>query len=294
VVKQVGVQVGQKFTMALIKKIPGKVIIEINKKIGFRLLTKAGEKGAINLTKGVPIVGGVIGGGFDAVATRAVGEFARRFMAPEGAEAKSSVRRRPMERLKALRSTVGRRSLGAGDVVRPPVSLPSRLDVLIGWTVDEADGAGVELDVSGFICGSGERVRSERDFVFFNNRSSSDGAVRLVDVVDDAGIGVRARFAVDLGDLADDVSSVVFVVSLYQPELNRRSFGDVDDIFLQVHDRAGAAEPLSCDITSDHEGDAAVVIGELRRTAGVWDFRMIGEGYPGGLAGVAEHYGVDV
>ena len=76
VLKQAGVKIGNKLTEKVIMQIPGKVLIEINKKIGFRLLTKAGEKGAINLIKAVPLVGGLVTGGFDAAACRTVGKVA--------------------------------------------------------------------------------------------------------------------------------------------------------------------------------------------------------------------------
>ena len=53
---------------------PMKVIYQINKKVGFRLVTKFGQKGIINLGKLVPIVGGVIGGTVDTVGTLTVGK----------------------------------------------------------------------------------------------------------------------------------------------------------------------------------------------------------------------------
>ena len=87
VLKEVGIKFGQKVAGSLLKKIPGKLLIEINKKIGFRLLTKAGEKGLINLTIAIPIVGGFVGGTFDATSCRAVGFFAQNLfqtMAIEG------------------------------------------------------------------------------------------------------------------------------------------------------------------------------------------------------------------
>ena len=76
VLKQAGVKIGNKLTEKVVMQIPGKVLIEINKKIGFRLLTKAGEKGVINLIKAVPLVGGLVTGGFDAAACRTVGKVA--------------------------------------------------------------------------------------------------------------------------------------------------------------------------------------------------------------------------
>jgi hypothetical protein len=69
--------VGQSFTRAAFQRIPGRLLIEINKRVGFRLLTKAGEKGAINFIKMIPLAGGLVGGAFDAAACRIVGKQAK-------------------------------------------------------------------------------------------------------------------------------------------------------------------------------------------------------------------------
>lgn len=71
-VKKTGVVVGNKVAINAIKQIPGKTLNVINQKVGFRLITKFGQTGAINLGKMVPLVGGVIGGSFDAVTTKAI------------------------------------------------------------------------------------------------------------------------------------------------------------------------------------------------------------------------------
>lgn len=73
VVKKAGIKIGQKGLENLIDKIPGKVLIAINQKVGFRMLTKFGETGAINIGKAIPVVGGVIGGGFDFIDTKFIG-----------------------------------------------------------------------------------------------------------------------------------------------------------------------------------------------------------------------------
>ena len=78
VLRDAGVTIGKKLTTQLVKKIPGRLLIEINKRVGFRLLTKAGEKGVVNIIKVVPIVGGGISGAFDAATCKATGEVARR------------------------------------------------------------------------------------------------------------------------------------------------------------------------------------------------------------------------
>lgn len=45
---------------------------KINKLVGFRFITKAGEKGVVNLTKCLPVVGGIVGGGFDIATTKII------------------------------------------------------------------------------------------------------------------------------------------------------------------------------------------------------------------------------
>ena len=75
--KDIGILVGTKLTTQAIKNISGKTITAINQKVGFRLLTKFGEKGAVNLGKAVPLAGGLIGGTFDAVTTNTIGNIAR-------------------------------------------------------------------------------------------------------------------------------------------------------------------------------------------------------------------------
>jgi uncharacterized protein (DUF697 family) len=77
VLKEIGIVVGRKLTENAIKNISGKTITAINQKVGFRLLTKFGEKGAINLGKAVPLLGGLIGATFDSVTTNTIGNVAR-------------------------------------------------------------------------------------------------------------------------------------------------------------------------------------------------------------------------
>lgn len=77
ILKQVGINIGTKISMELIKKMPIEIIKGINQKVGFRLITKFGEKGIINLGKSIPIIGGIIGGTVDAVGARTIGKTAK-------------------------------------------------------------------------------------------------------------------------------------------------------------------------------------------------------------------------
>ncbi|MFW1788746.1 EcsC family protein [Acinetobacter pittii] len=77
ILKDVGIVVGKKLAENAIKNISGKTITTINKKVGFRLLTKFGEKGAINLGKTIPLFGGIVGATFDSITTNTIGNIAR-------------------------------------------------------------------------------------------------------------------------------------------------------------------------------------------------------------------------
>lgn len=78
IAKAVGVKVGQKVAMEAIKKLPIAIIREINKKAGFMLLAKYGSKRAlVTLAKGIPLVGGVVGGAVDASMTSVIGRTSR-------------------------------------------------------------------------------------------------------------------------------------------------------------------------------------------------------------------------
>lgn len=77
IIKNIGIQFGEKIAVSAIKDIPRTVITKINQAVGFKLLTKFGQKGLINLGKAIPLFGGVIGGAFDVIATNTVGNTAR-------------------------------------------------------------------------------------------------------------------------------------------------------------------------------------------------------------------------
>ena len=86
VAKQAGVTLGGKVALEALKNVPGRVLIEINKRVGFRLVTKFGERGVVNLAKLVPLVGGAVGGAFDGATCYMVGQAADRAFRPTAAE----------------------------------------------------------------------------------------------------------------------------------------------------------------------------------------------------------------
>lgn len=66
-----------KFAEASLKKLPGTILTKINQQVGFRLLTKFGKQGLLNVNKAIPVLGGVVGGAVDAFSTYAIAKAAK-------------------------------------------------------------------------------------------------------------------------------------------------------------------------------------------------------------------------
>lgn len=78
ILKDGGIIIGSKLAMSSLKSVSGKTLTKINRMVGFRLVTKFGEKGAVNLIKFVPFAGGIIGGTVNAIGTNVIGNLARK------------------------------------------------------------------------------------------------------------------------------------------------------------------------------------------------------------------------
>ena len=83
ILKDMGIILSERIATQMIKNISTKTIKSINERVGFKLLTKFGSSGAINLGKAVPLVGGLVGGAFDSVTTLAVGKVAQSTFLPK-------------------------------------------------------------------------------------------------------------------------------------------------------------------------------------------------------------------
>ena len=74
ILKNVGIKISEKMAINALKKVPGAIFIKINQQVGFRLVTKFGQKGLVNVIKMMPLVGGV----FDTGMTLTIGNIAKK------------------------------------------------------------------------------------------------------------------------------------------------------------------------------------------------------------------------
>jgi hypothetical protein len=80
-----GIVYGNRLTRRAVEQIPGRALVEVNKRIGLRLLTRVGERSVSSFSRLVPILGGVVGGAMDALVCRTVGRTAQQLLRrPDG------------------------------------------------------------------------------------------------------------------------------------------------------------------------------------------------------------------
>jgi uncharacterized protein (DUF697 family) len=77
---------GNRLTRRAVEQVPGRALVEINKRIGVKLLARAGQRTLNNFSRFVPLLGGVVGGTIDAVVCRMVARTARELLAPAEGE----------------------------------------------------------------------------------------------------------------------------------------------------------------------------------------------------------------
>jgi hypothetical protein len=80
--KHTGIEIGTRSTAAALERLPSRALTEVNHRVGYRLVAKAGEKGVVNLAKLVPLVGGPIGATVDGVSCKAIAGYAMRTFPP--------------------------------------------------------------------------------------------------------------------------------------------------------------------------------------------------------------------
>ena len=169
------------------------------------------------------------------------------------------------------------------------------VNIGLGWDTRATDGSGFDLDASVFIVNETGKVRSDSDFVFYNNKAGADGAVtHQGDNTTGEGDGDDEVVVVNLDKLPADVAKMNFCVTIHEADARKQSFGMVTNAYIRVVNATGGAEIARYDLSEDASTETAMIFGELYRHGGEWKFKAIGQGFAGGLAPLAKSFGVNM
>ncbi|MEU3652939.1 TerD family protein [Streptomyces sp. NPDC032161] len=158
---------------------------------------------------------------------------------------------------------------------------------VLRWT----PGTGVpDVDASALLLGADGRVRSDEDFVFYNQPRHPSGLVRRLPKRS-VPEGLTDSIETDLTALDRSVDQVIIAASS-----DGATFAQVRDLRILLYDTAGTGEePLAVfDVRPETGEETAIICGELYRRGDGWKFRAVGQGYPTGLVGLATAFGISV
>ena len=165
----------------------------------------------------------------------------------------------------------------------------------LGWDERQTDGSEFDLDASAFLLNASGKVRSDSDFIFYNQMNSACGSVSHTgDNRTGEGDGDDEAVKVDLSKVPQDVQTIAITVTIHDFEERRQSFGQVANAFIRVVNDATDKEVVRYDLTEDYSTETAMVFGELYRHNDEWKFRAVGQGYNGGLNAMCKQYGLNM
>ncbi|WP_327707187.1 TerD family protein [Streptomyces decoyicus] len=142
--------------------------------------------------------------------------------------------------------------------------------------------APVRLDVSGLLLAANGKVRSDDDFVFYNQPSGPG-------VTHSAAAGGGDTITVDTAAVPDGIEKIVVTAS---PDAPGATFAGTEPTGTVRNADDGS---VLATFTPPQLGpETALVVVELYRRNGAWKVRAVGQGYANGLAGIATDFGVSV
>ncbi|WP_411069904.1 TerD family protein [Streptomyces sp. cmx-4-25] len=143
--------------------------------------------------------------------------------------------------------------------------------------------APVRLDVSGLLLGANGKVRSDDDFIFYNQPAGPGVTYRS------GGGTAPDAILVDTGALPAGVERVVVTAS---PDAAGQTFQGIEPT--ATIRNADDGSPLATFTPPQLATETALVVVEIYLRNGAWKARAVGQGYANGLAGIATDFGVSV
>lgn len=143
--------------------------------------------------------------------------------------------------------------------------------------------APVRLDVSGLLLTADGKVRSDDDFIFYNQPSGPGVTYRT------GGGSAPDAIVVDTTAVPPGIEKIVVTAS---PDAAGQTFQGIEPTATVRNADDGTA--LATFTPPQLGGETALVVIEVYRRNGAWKARAVGQGYANGLAGIATDFGVSV
>ncbi|GEN28192.1 tellurium resistance protein TerA [Halovibrio variabilis] len=150
-------------------------------------------------------------------------------------------------------------------------------DAQLTFSLAVGNDQGASLDASAILLANTGKVSSDDDFIFFNQPKHPSGGVEQKD---------GSTFSVDLSKVPGHLERIAFVLTV-EPGLSALSSGYRFDL-------KGNADQFEFSGQGTGRQEKSLIVCELYRRNGEWKVKVVDQGFAGGMAPLAEHFGVDV
>lgn len=166
----------------------------------------------------------------------------------------------------------------------------------LGWDTNASDtGADFDLDAFVFLLDSNAKVANEKDFIFYNNLSSSDGSVVYTgDNRTGEGDGDDESIKVDLSKISSSIKEIAIVVTIHEATQRKQNFGMVRNAFIRLVNDETNTEIVRYDLEEDYSTETGLLFGRLYFKDNEWKFSAVGTGYKEGLDGFCKQFGLNI
>lgn len=168
----------------------------------------------------------------------------------------------------------------------------TQLWVALGWSPRQVHD--MEVDASAFILSAHGKIRSDEDFIFYNNPVSVESAVKLLPDANAAHGDDAQVFLVDLSAIPEVVQRIAFTVTIHEGHVKNQCFGMLASAWVRLIAVSDFMELARFALPLAESQETALIFCEVYRHRDDWKFRAVGQGYKGGLGPLAREYGVDV
>lgn len=169
------------------------------------------------------------------------------------------------------------------------------IHVGLSWDARSTDGSDFDLDASVFMVKDDNKVRSDQDFIFYNQLKSTCGSVEHTgDNRTGIGEGDDEVIKVALDKVPNEITKIVIAVTIHDAEARKQNFGQVHNAAIRLVNLDTNNEVTRYDLSEDASIETAMIFGEIYRHNTEWKFRAVGQGYVGGLKALANQHGIQV
>lgn len=177
---------------------------------------------------------------------------------------------------------------GANISLSKIVSPLNKLSIHLGWEIANTSKS-IELNSNCVLTTKTGKVRNETDFIYYNNPSSSCGAVSHLG--QDKSLQDNEIIEVNFTKLSPEITKIVFSVMIYQAEERRQTFQNIPSVWLRV---LNAQKEVVTFLYTNRGLETVLILGEIYLHKNEWKFRAIGQGFTAGLVALLNSYGVEV